>query len=95
MIKIYLSKLLGEKRIAQARLSKAIGIRPNTINEWYHEMVERISVEHLDRICEYLDCEVSDLIGYFPNCHPKTGKDLVVEGHGNRKPRKKNEEGQG
>ena len=95
MVKIYLSKILGEKRITQAELSKATGIRANTINEWYHEIVERINVEHLDRICEYLECEITDLIEYVPNVHPKTGEYLVVEEHGNQKPRKKKHEEQG
>ncbi len=42
-------------------------------------------MEHLDRICEVLGCGVSDLIEYIPNSQRKTGKDLIVEEHGNRK----------
>lgn len=83
MIKIHLSKILGEKRWTQKQLADVTGIRPSTINEWYHEIVQRINVEHLDRICEALECEVSDLIEYVPNKMKKTGKDLIVEEHGN------------
>ena len=41
MIKILLSKKLGELRLTQADLARATGIRPNTINELYHELAER------------------------------------------------------
>ena len=85
MIRIYLSKLLGERRMSQKELSELTGIRPNTINEWYHEIVVSLKVEHIDRICEVLECSVDELIEVKPNKIPKTGKYLIVEEHGNRK----------
>ncbi len=85
MIRIYLSRVLGEKRMTQAELSRKTGIRPATINEIYHELTERINLEHLDRICEVLDCPLSDLMNYEPNRIKKTGKDLIVEEHRRRK----------
>lgn len=87
MVKIHLSKLLGERRITQSDLSRMTGIRPSTINEWYHEIVARLNVEHIDKICEALNCDVSDLIEYIPNEIRKTGKNLIIEEHGNRKPK--------
>ncbi|WP_411830024.1 helix-turn-helix domain-containing protein [Metasolibacillus meyeri] len=66
LIKIHLSKVLGTKRMTQAELARRTDIRPNTINEIYHELIERINLEHLDKICEVLDCEISDLIEYVP-----------------------------
>ena len=62
MIKNHLSRILGEKRWSQARLAKEMGIRLATINELYHEMAERINFEHLDRICEALDCSITCFI---------------------------------
>lgn len=85
MVRIYLSKLLGERRMSQRELSELTGIRPNTINEWYHEIVVSLRVEHIDRICEVLGCSVDELIEVIPNRNPKTGKHLIVEEHGNRK----------
>ena len=52
MIKIHLSKLLGERRITQAELANKTNIRPATINEMYHELIERINLEHLNSICK-------------------------------------------
>ena len=77
MIKIYLSRILGEKRITQAELARQTGIRPSTISDIYNEMTERLNIEYLDRICEYLDCSITDLIEYIPNKQKKTGKFLI------------------
>ncbi len=71
MIRILLSSKLGELRWTQADLARATGIRPNTINELYHELVERVSLEQLDLICEALDCKLDELIVRVPNDKPK------------------------
>lgn len=67
MIKILLSGKLGELRLTQADLARMTGIRPSTINELYHEIAERVSFEHLDLICEALDCRLDELIVRVPN----------------------------
>lgn len=78
MIKVLLSMRLGEKRLTQADLARMTGIRPNTINDLYHEIAERVSFEHLDLICEALNCNLDDLIVRVPNkelqiVHTRTG----------------------
>lgn len=85
MVRNHLSKLLGEKRMTQAELSRKTGIRAATINELYHDIARGVSFEQLDRICEVLDCDVSQLFEYVPNNIKTTGKLLVLEEHGNRK----------
>lgn len=70
MIKITLSTKLGQLRWTQADLARKTGIRPSTINEYYHELAERINLDHLDRICEALDCELSEIIIRVPNAIP-------------------------
>lgn len=85
MVRIHLSKLLGERRMSQKQLAEITGIRPNTINEWYHEIVVSLRVEHIDRICEVLGCSVEELIEVVPNQTLKTGKYLIIEEHGNQK----------
>lgn len=81
MIRILLSRKLGEVRRTQADLARATGIRPSTINDLYHELAERVNIEHLDLICEALDCDLSELIVREVKGEPKTksrmGKQLV------------------
>lgn len=71
MIRILLSTKLGELRWTQADLARATGIRPNTINELYHELVDRVNLEHLDLICEALGCKLDELIVRVPDEYPK------------------------
>ena len=85
MIRIHLSRLLGERRWTQIQLSRATGIRAATITAIATARGERGQREHLDRICEALDCDLSDLMEYVPNIQKKTGHDLIVEEHGNRR----------
>lgn len=71
MIRILLSTKLGEVRWTQAELARKTGIRPTTINELYHEIAERVSLEQLDIICEALGCDLSEIIVRVPNAEPK------------------------
>ena len=66
MIRIKLSALLGERRITQAELARKTGIRPATINEMYHEFSVRVNLEHLDKICDVLNCDITELLEYIP-----------------------------
>ena len=81
MIRILLSTRLGERRWTQADLSRSTGIRPSTINDYYHEISDRVNLEHLDLICEALDCDLSELIIREPNAEARVksrrGEDLV------------------
>ncbi len=69
----------------QADLARITGIRPTTISELYNEVAERVSFDHLDKICEASNCTLNELLEYIPNQHRRTGKDLILEEHGNRK----------
>ena len=72
MIKILLSRKLGEMRVTQADLARRTGIRPTTINEMYHELCERVNLEHLDRICDALDCDLDEIIVRIPDVKEET-----------------------
>lgn len=78
MIKILLSTKLGELRWTQADLSRATGIRPATINEYYHDIAERVNLEHLDLICEALHCDLTEIVVREPS-------KVVLIGHRNGK----------
>jgi putative transcriptional regulator len=67
MIRIKLSQKLGKKRMTQSTLARITGIRPSTINDLYHEMAARVGFEQLDKICEALECSLTDILEYTPN----------------------------
>jgi len=72
MIKIRLSRMLGDIRMTQSELADKTGIRKATINEMYHELIERVNLDYLSRICEVLDCDVADILEYVPDLQPST-----------------------
>ena len=75
MIRIILSRKLGELRMTQAERARMTDIRPTTISEIYNELVERVNLEHLDLICEALNCDLDEIIVRIPNKEPKIGHD--------------------
>jgi len=72
MIRILLSRKLGELRWSQADLARATGIRPTTISDYYNEIADRISLDNLDLICEALDCDITDILVRVPNGKHRT-----------------------
>ncbi len=82
MIRILLSRKLGELRWTQADLARATGIRPNTINEYYHELTERINLEHFDSICEVLGCDLDEILVRVPKNNSQ-----VPSGRAGKKPK--------
>jgi len=67
MIKIHLSRLMGERRVKITDVARDTGINRGTITRMYHETAERVDIEVLDRLCAYFECELTDLIEYVPN----------------------------
>ncbi len=73
MIRILLSNKLGELRWTQADLARRTKVRPGTINDYYHELTDRINLVHFDLFCEALGCHLDELLEYIPNKEPRVG----------------------
>jgi putative transcriptional regulator len=67
MVKIHLSTLLGKMKWNQTDLVRATGIRPNAINDLYHEIAISVKIDHIDLICKALQCTSAELIEYIPD----------------------------
>ena len=61
-IRIKLSRLLGDRRMKQKELAKLTGIRNATINNYYLENTDRVSLMFIAMMMEALDCELTDLL---------------------------------
>ena len=79
MIKIHLSKLLGERKMTQKELADITGIRPNTISLYYNETIQRINVNDLDKICKALNCRIQELIEYIPDNEENDDISVFIE----------------
>lgn len=64
MIRMKLDKALVEKSISRYELAKKTGIQYQVIDNYYKNKVKRYDSYVLDRICDALQCDISDLIEY-------------------------------
>lgn len=64
MIKIRLSRIMGDCRKNIQKVSEETGLSRNTISMLYNEKAKRIDFQTLDKLCECLNCEISDIIEY-------------------------------
>lgn len=62
MVKLLLAERMCEKQMSQAELSRKTGIRAATINEMYWNLNKSVNLDHLELICDALDCDLCDII---------------------------------
>jgi putative transcriptional regulator len=67
MVKIHLSKLMGERRLKIADVARDTGISRGALTRIYYETAERLDVESLDKLCAYFGCTISDLLEHTPD----------------------------
>lgn len=65
MIKCKLSILMGFEKVNMQDIHEATGINRNTISNLYHDELKRVDYSTLDRLCEYFDCQVNDILEYY------------------------------
>lgn len=61
-MKVILKKTLQEKNISQYQLAKRTGITTSNINNLCNNKTSSIQFSILDKICDALDCEISDIL---------------------------------
>lgn len=64
MVKLVLDKLLERKGISRYELAKRTDIQYQIIDNYYKNRVKRYDSFVLERICDALDCAISDIIVY-------------------------------
>ncbi|MCG5525295.1 helix-turn-helix transcriptional regulator [Ectothiorhodospira haloalkaliphila] len=62
MIRCNLSRLMGERKLKIADVSRGTGLNRNTVSLLYNETASRVDLEAIDRLCLFFDCEVGDLL---------------------------------
>lgn len=64
MIRLTIDQYLDRNGISRYELSKRTGIRYQIVDNYYKNKVVRYDSDVLNRMCEALSCDVSDLIEY-------------------------------
>jgi putative transcriptional regulator len=62
MIKCHLSRLMGERKLKIADLSRETGLHRNTITLLYDETAARVDLDAVDRLCQFFEIGVGDLL---------------------------------
>lgn len=79
MIRFKIKELMARKEFADERrltigeVAGAAGIHRMTLSKMINQRGYNTSTENLNRLCEYFDCRVDELIEYVPG--PKEGRD--------------------
>lgn len=61
-MKVILNETLKSKHISQYKLSKDTGIAASTLNNLSNNKTSSVQFSVLQKICDALDCEVSDIL---------------------------------
>ena len=64
MIRISLDNVLNRLGVSRYELAKRTGIQYQIIDNYYKNRVKRYDSFVLERICDALDCTISDIIEY-------------------------------
>lgn len=67
MIRNKFSVVLGDKLLRISKVAQDTGISRTTLTSIYFRRAQGITFDVLDKLCRYLDCEVSDLFEYQPD----------------------------
>lgn len=60
--------LMGEKQaktnqsVTAVEVSRAVGMSRQAIHKWIHNEIASYPAETLDKLCEFFDCEVGDIL---------------------------------
>lgn len=72
MIKVNLSRIMGEQRLKIVDVATMTGLHRNGITRLYNEETDGIKFDTLDKLCKALNCKAEDIIEFIPDTE-KTG----------------------
>ncbi|MDD4592652.1 MAG: helix-turn-helix transcriptional regulator [Parabacteroides sp.] len=64
-IRSRLSVLMGEKRYNIQDVYEKTGLSRGTISNLYHDKMQRVDYETLNKLCELFQCSVGDIIEHY------------------------------
>lgn len=70
MIRCHFARLLGERKLKISDVARDTGINRGTLTRLYYETAERVELEVLDKLCEYFQVDLPDLLERVDNASP-------------------------
>jgi putative transcriptional regulator len=62
MVINHLSEIMGRKRLKIADVVAGTGLAINTVSGLYHDKVKRVDLETLDKLCDFLEVGIGDIL---------------------------------
>jgi putative transcriptional regulator len=66
MIRIHLSRLMGEHKLKIADLQRATDLPRSLLTAMYNEEAQRIDLDAIEKICRHFNCPISSLLELTP-----------------------------
>lgn len=57
-----LPELLEERNLSRTQLCKDLDLQRTNLNRYYRDNFQRIDAALIVKLCEYLNCDISDLL---------------------------------
>lgn len=70
-LKFHIEDILKEKGISKNRMCLDLRLQRTQLNNYCKGLIQRIDVNTLCHMCQYLNCSIGDLIEYCENDIPK------------------------
>ena len=67
MLKCTLNVRRAEEKLTQKELSSILDIRLQTISDMENGKSRSLSVETIEKLCDYFNCDIGDLWEYIPD----------------------------
>lgn len=61
-VHLRIMELLKEKNISKTRICKDLDLQRGNFNRYCRDNFQRIDANLIVRLCEYLECDISDLL---------------------------------
>jgi putative transcriptional regulator len=74
MIRCHLSRLMGERKLKVAEVSRQTGLSRKAITALFKETGQRVEFETLDRLCRFFECSIGEMMEYIPDEPGKRSK---------------------
>lgn len=71
MIKFKIKQLRLDQKLTQKELADSTGIRLNTLMDLENNKAKTISIEQINTLCAFFDCQPNEIMKYSPNYFDK------------------------
>ncbi|EKN3687333.1 helix-turn-helix domain-containing protein [Yersinia alsatica] len=62
MVRCHLARMMGERKMRITDVARETGLSRTTVTSLYKETAQKVDLEALDKLCEFFDCSIGELL---------------------------------